>query len=97
MPKADQQRFFLPSAASARPSNGPPINQSAKNKRLTLPLDDRLAIAELHDLFVGDADSRLERIAIALERIAGRLDAIDKGRASGNDEWRPRPKGEVPF
>ena len=51
-----------------------PAKQAVKGKRMTLPLEDKLVLAEVRDLLVGDADSRLERIATALEKIAGILE-----------------------
>ena len=55
-----------------KPANDKP----AKGKRLTLPLEDRLVLAELRDLIVGDSDSRLERIAVASERTATALEKV---------------------
>lgn len=80
MPRADEkQRPFLPPPpVPAKPSLAgalakPGAVKSAKGKRLTLPLEDQLVLAGLRDLLVGDVDSRLERIAVALERMANAM------------------------
>lgn len=63
------QRPLFPTQGENEKQKSPP-----KGKRLTLPLEDRLVLAEFRDLIVGDMDSRLERIAVAVERIATRLE-----------------------
>lgn len=81
------------------PPRLPAAKPAPRVKRATLPLEDKLVLAELRDLMVGKSEDSLERIAVALERIADalRILGIEKQIANDGRKWNRTDVDDIPF